>query len=172
MELKNLFLFTCTVFILNSCTPHTSYNMKKGSSSIIIYDDNYISIQRSTEVLGDELFVSHLINKKADFKDEDFTILDISDSIANTKALDSFSLYESCSYKKLWFNSFNEIPLTIRNLKNCNSYQVIYYYNIRDFKNKSLVIKTNTKFSNNQLITSSQILDTLIRNTTYSLPQP
>ena len=88
MELKNLFLFTCTVFILNSCTPHTSYNMKKGSSSIIIYDDNYISIQRSTEVLSDELFVSHLINKKADFKDEDFTILDISDSIANTKALD------------------------------------------------------------------------------------
>jgi len=171
MPFKNLAIPFSFLLILISCSSRTSYDLKNGSNDIIIYSDSFITIQRSTEVLGDELFISHIVNRKREFIDEDFTILNISDSIENINLKDSFSFSEFCNFKKCWYKSFVEIPLPFRNLQNCNSYQVIYYFDFRNVKNKSLVIRTNIKFSTNHLITSSEIIDTLMRNTTHSIPQ-
>ena len=172
MTLKNLLIAISSLLILISCSSRISYDMKNGSNDLVIYSDSFLTIQRSTEVLGDELFISHLVTKKREFKNDDFSFLSISDSIQNVNLKDSISFYESCNFKKYWYKSFTEIPLASRNFKNCDSYQVIYYFDFKNKNDRSLIIKTNTKFSNHELITSLDIIDTLIRNKTYHIPQP
>lgn len=169
-RINKLFNLIFVVILFNSCNSWISYEDKNGSNNIIIYEDSLICIQRSTEVLGDELMISHLVTKKGNFSNANFLINDISDQIENLKAIDSFSY--SCSYKKYWLKKFSEIPINFRNFQECTTYQIIYYYHSNDLKGRQMVINTNIDYLNNGKSYSVNRIDTLIKHKTYHMPQP
>ncbi len=153
-----------------SCTSRTHYEDKSGENNARIFEDSFITIQRSTEVLGDELMISHIVNKKMDFSQENFSINDISDQVEGMIIKDSFS-YFACDYREYWYKAFSDVPSGLRNLQKCPSYQIIYYYPIKNLKNR-IVIRTNLNFSVIGTNHSIRNIDTLIKNTTYHIPQP
>ena len=165
-----IFSFAFVVILLNSCSSWVSYEDKNGNNDIIVYEDSLINIQRSTEVLGDELIISHLVNRKVKFATINFSINDISDQIENVKLKDSFSY--SSSYKKYWYKKFIEIPIDFRNLQECASYQVIYYYPSKNIKGNQIIISTNFDFLINGKSYLVNHIDTLFKHKKYHIPQP
>lgn len=153
-----------------SCTSRIHYGDKSGGNDAHIFEDSLITIQRSTEVLGDELMISHIVDKKMDFSPENFSINDISDQVETMRIKDSFS-YFACDYNEYWYKTFSDVPSGLRNLQKCPSYQIIYYYSIKSLKNR-IVIRTNLNLSVNGTNHSIRNIDTLIKNTTYHIPQP
>jgi hypothetical protein len=140
-------LFSIGVVMITSCTTRVTYKNKDGSNDILIYKDSLFSIQRSTELFGDKLMVSHLINRVNSFSDTSFSIDNIADIINNISYADSMSLYESCSFKTYSYKTFTEIPSEFRSLQNCASYQIIYYYPIEKIVGDDIIVNTSLKFS-------------------------
>jgi len=165
-----VFNLVFVVILFNSCSSWISYEDKNGNNDIIIYEDSLLYIQRSTEVLGDELMISHLVTIKAKFSNANFLINDISDQIENLKVKDSFSY--SCSYKKYWYKKFSEIPIGVRKLQECASYQIIYYYPTKDLIGNQIIISTNFDYWSNGKSYLVNRIDTLIKHKTYHMPQP
>lgn len=162
-------LLISIVVLLSSCSSWVSYDLKE-SNDVIIYNDSLITIQRSTEILGDELMVSHLVNKKKDFSLDLFSIKNISDKINNLNPKDSLSFYQTCKYKKYWYRNFSEISPNFKNLENCGSYQIIYYYPLKETK-KNIIITTNLEFIINGKGYATIRIDTLTKNKKYHIPQ-
>lgn len=158
------------LLFINACTPWQSYDLK-GSNDILIYEDNLIKIQRSTEIINNQLMISHLLTKKEDFSHENFSIEELSNKISGIEFNDSPSFYEACSYKKYWYKNFLDIPSSLRNLDNCNSSQIIYYFTINNIK-KSIVINTDLKFKVSGKYHAINKIDTLYINKQYHIPQP
>ena len=153
-----IFSFAFVVILLNSCSSWVSYEDKNGNNDIIVYEDSLINIQRSTEVLGDELIISHLVNRKVKFATINFSINDISDQIENVKLKDSFSY--SSSYKKYWY----------KNCVTCN--QKIYYNPSKNIKGNQIIISTNFDFLINGKSYLVNHIDTLFKHKKYHIPQP
>ncbi|MEO8771642.1 MAG: hypothetical protein ABI402_16220 [Ferruginibacter sp.] len=168
---NNIFFYIVIVLILNSCSTWVSYDSKNGSNDIIIYEDSLIRIQRSTEVIAGKLQISHLVDRKKKFETGKCSIENISDDIKDTNNKDSLSFYESCSFKKYWYSKFSDIPLRFRNLQDCASFQIIYYYPAKAIKDK-IIICTNLNFILNGKNYEIKNVDTLFRNTEYHTPQP
>jgi hypothetical protein len=164
-NLKIFFLVIIVVFF-SSCSERIYYESKNGNNDILI-DNKYIIIQRSTEVLGGNLHVSHNIDSKTIYKSK-FILESISDSISNI--VNYSEVYVSCSFKKLKMK-FENLPDSIKNFSACSNLQFISFFSTKNndignpiYLHTKLVLKIENKD------TVVNIIDTLFKKKYRYMP--
>ena len=155
------------LLFLGSCSAYVEYVDKNGNNDILVYEDSLITIQRSTEKLGDEILVSHIVRKKDNFSRREYSISNISDHIPFLKARDSFAFSYNVTEQR--YKSFSDIPVIAKSFENYTSFQIVNYFPIEKFEDKEFSIYFKLEVNINGTIHTFYRNDTVFKASHYRL---
>lgn len=167
---KKAFIFLCLFVVATSCTEKISYVNSYGSNNEVIYKDSSFAVQRSTEVLGSDLLISHIVSKLDSSNKYGFSILKLADGVEGMSVSDTLSIYSNL--KEYSFKRLLDVPDEIRSLTNKDGFQVIYFFRDKHKFPRKVVLTTELEFVRNGEARIIKTTDTLIRQTTKQVPQP
>jgi hypothetical protein len=159
----------CSMLLLYSCRESVSYVDKKGNNDVLIYEDSLISIQRSTEKLGDEIIISHIVTRRDTFSTANYLISTISDQIPLLKPRDSFTV--TYNVTEQWYKSFSDTSFDARNLaRNLQintRFQITYYFPLNKFEDDKFSIDFTLGLKINGTIHTFYRKDTLFKRSVH-----